>query len=125
MLDGHINAKGKAVGGHDRNSPNVRVIQQWVHPTSGLDVAKIQIFDPTSSSWVSKAIDTTLFPADWSPERTLRETSSAFSRSYFDAALGRWIGVSDSGVEISGYYRNVGSPGPGWSTAFPTKAAPS
>ena len=119
LVDGEINKSGRAVGGHDRSSANIRILEQWVDPDTGFDVARIEVFDPSNGQWVTKAADTTLFPDGWSSSRIVEEVQSAFSNS--STLEGRqWIGRSDSGLEITGYYRNPGSPGPGWSTAYPT-----
>lgn len=121
LLDGEINRRGRAVGGHNRNSANIRILSEWVDPDSGLDTARIEIFDSSSSTWVEKHADTSLFPGDWSAARILQETQSAFGNSS-QAGGNRWIGQSDSGQWITGYYRNQSSMGPGWSTAYPTGA---
>ena len=119
MLDGEINRRNRAVGGHDPNSANIRILRQWVDEDTGLDTARIEVFDADSGQWIEKTSDTTLFPADWTPGQILRETKSAFGNST-NIGGNKWLGQSDSGQWITGYYRNAGSPGPGWSTAYPT-----
>ena len=98
-----------------------RILEQWVHPETGLDTARIEVFNPATGGWVPKKPDTTLFPEDWSATKIVQEAQSAFeNRAQGGGDL--WVGRSDSGLWISGYYRDGGSQDLGWSTAFPTGA---
>lgn len=118
LLDGEINRSGRAVGGHYRYSPNVRIVDQWIHPETGLDMARVEIFSPATGEFVPKSADTTLFPADWTPNQIVEEIESAFQNASLDDR-GAWIGTSGSGVRFGGYHRNGSSLGPGWSTGYP------
>ena len=122
LIDGEINRRGKAVGGHYRHSPNIRIIEEWVDPVTGMDTARIEIFDPETETFIPKNADTTLFPRDWTPDRIIAEVQSAFGNSVGKRG-NQWEGVSASGIRIRGYYRNSSSPGPGWSSAYPIGAS--
>ena len=122
LIDGEINRRGKAVGGHYRHSPNIRIIEEWVDPVTGMDTARIEIFDPETETFIPKDADTTLFPRDWTPDRIIAEVQSAFGNSVGKRG-NQWEGVSASGIRIRGYYRNSSSPGPGWSSAYPIGAS--
>ena len=122
LLHGEIS--NNAVGGHFRHSPNIRIIKESVNPDTGLDIAQIQVFNPRTGRWKTKGSPTTLFPADWTAERVVREMETAYQNSS-TLVLGDksrvWVGYSSSGHKIEGRYIDPSDAALGWATGYPVE----
>ncbi len=109
----------RAVGGHYRRSPNVRVLEETgVADANGVTKGRIAIRGP-DGQWVNKNAETTFFPDHWSRRKTEQEIASAFqnsTRRTTPTGGSYWTGTTSSGVPVTGYYNPAGT---GASTAFP------
>jgi hypothetical protein len=117
ILDGHLNAKGKAVGFHARpdgiDPPNSRMKQQ-IGLKNPQDVyqGKVEIRDPATGNWVAKKGNdgmSTFYPDNMSP----KEIEAAVRHAYADALRkgevelsGEFTGDSGLGFRIEGAARN-------------------
>ena len=117
ILNGHTNAKGKAVGFHSRpdgiDPAGSRMTQQVESPNQhGIYVGKVEVFDATKGQWIPKTSNngtSTFYPDTLSPQ----EIESSIRHAYADAlrqdpsfTSGLWRGRSEHGFEIEGAFRN-------------------
>jgi hypothetical protein len=125
ILDGHLNAKGKAVGFHARpdgiDPPGARMTQQvGLKNPQDVYIGKVEIRDPVTGNWVPKKSNAGL--SSFYPDNmTLKEIDAAIRQAYADALRkgqvepsGEFIGDSGLGFQIEGAARNGNIP-----TAYP------
>ncbi len=119
VFHGEINARGRAVGFHHEGSighSGTARISQIIDPPNALGVyrARVEIFDPSSGTWVVKNAPSTFFPTAWSRSQVLTEIRDAFGSGGI-IRNNYWEGISPSGVRIGGYLDATGN----INTAFP------
>ena len=113
ILNGEINARGLAVGGHSTLGNNVRIdayaAKNPISP-NGVRNVVISVYNPSTGKWVQKVNRfgevqlTTLFPESWSKSRIIVEVDIAYkngTRSLTDPR--KWIGTTPSGIKVEGY----------------------
>jgi len=98
---------GKVTGGHTLISGDVRVTEVVSPPdANGVYTARVEIRTP-DGTWVEKTANggvNTMFPADWDAQRVQAEIDSAWaSQRPHPEDKKKWIGTSNSGIEIEGY----------------------
>jgi len=113
IINGEINAGGRAVGGHSMLGGNVRIdayaAKNPISP-NGVRNVVISVYDPSTGTWIQK-VDrfgepqlTTLFPENWSKSRIIVEVDIAYknrTRSLLDPR--KWEGRTPSGIKVEGY----------------------
>ena len=113
IINGEINARGRAVGGHSMLGGNVRIdayaAKNPISP-NGIRNVVISVYDPSTGTWIQK-VDrfgepqlTTLFPENWSKSRIIVEVDIAYknrTRSLLDPR--KWEGRTPSGIKVEGY----------------------
>ena len=113
IINGEINARGRAVGGHSMLGGNVRIdayaAKNPISP-NGVRNVVISVYDPSTGTWIQK-VDrfgepqlTTLFPESWSKSRIIVEVDIAYknrTRSLLDPR--KWEGTTPSGIKVEGY----------------------
>ena len=113
IINGEINARGRAVGGHSMLGGNVRIdayaAKNPISP-NGVRNVVISVYDPSTGTWIQK-VDrfgepqlTTLFPESRSKSRTIVEVDIAYknrTRSLLDPR--KWEGTTPSGIKVEGY----------------------
>ena len=113
IINGEINAGGRAVGGHSMLGGNVRIdayaAKNPISP-NGIRNVVISVYDPSTGTWIQK-VDrfgepqlTTLFPENWSKSRIIVEVDIAYknrTRSLLDPR--KWEGRTPSGIKVEGY----------------------
>ena len=109
ITEGEINARGKAVGFHDRpggiDPADARMTQQVKAPdANGIYTGKVEIRDPSASSWVAKRANSSFFPDNLSQQQIVEGTLHAFKESGLTGD-GQFTGDSDLGFKIQGWYR--------------------
>ena len=118
IIDGEITKNGKGSAGGHKVGENVRVTRIFkISDKNGVYQAKVEIYNPTKNIWQEKGAKTTMFPDDWSIEKTKWEINGAWNSSDFridvtEKGIG-WEGTSPSGIKIEGYLNNKGN------TAYP------
>ncbi|WP_336184922.1 EndoU domain-containing protein, partial [Fusobacterium polymorphum] len=113
IINGEINARGLAVGGHSTLGNNVRIdayaAKNPISP-NGVRNVVISVYNPSTGKWVQKVNRfgevqlTTLFPESWSRSRIIVEVDIAYkngTRSLTDPR--KWIGTTPSGIKVEGY----------------------
>ena len=84
---------------------------------NGVYQAKVEIYNPTKNIWQEKGAKTTMFPDDWSIDKTKWEINGAWNSIDFnieETKRGiRWEGTSPSGIKMEGFLNNKGN------TAYP------
>ena len=121
-IDGHPNRPMTfGVGGHHPRADNIRIIQRSAPDVNGVTIGQVQIRDPRNGRWLDKRSPThTFFPDAWTKRQTEFEIEQAFDASRpVEGKPDQWIGWTDDGVPISGYYVDATEPALGWTTAFP------
>jgi Bacterial EndoU nuclease len=116
ILEGNLNAKGKAVGFHARpdgiDPPNARMTQQiGLKNPQDVYVGRVEIRDPVTGNWIPKKSNkgtSTLYPDHMTP----KEIEAAVRHAYADAlrsgrvdAEGVFVGNSGLGFKIEGRIR--------------------
>ncbi len=113
IINGEINTRGRAVGGHSMLGGNVRIdayaAKNPISP-NGIRNVVISVYDPSTGTWIQK-VDrfgepqlTTLFPENWSKSRIIVEVDIAYknrTRSLLDPR--KWEGRTPSGIKVEGY----------------------
>ena len=113
IINGEINARGRAVGGHSMLGGNVRIdayaAKNPISP-NGIRNVVISVYDLSTGTWIQK-VDrfgepqlTTLFPENWSKSRIIVEVDIAYknrTRSLLDPR--KWEGRTPSGIKVEGY----------------------
>ena len=113
IINGEINARGRAVGGHSMLGGNVRIdayaAKNPISP-NGVRNVVISVYDPSTGTWIQK-VDrfgepqlTTLFPESWTESRIIVEVDIAYknrTRSLLDPR--KWEGTTPSGIKVEGY----------------------
>ena len=113
IINGEINAGGRAVGGHSMLGGNVRIdayaAKNPISP-NGVRNVVISVYDSSTGTWIQK-VDrfgepqlTTLFPENWSKSRIIVEVDIAYknrTRSLLDPR--KWEGRTPSGIKVEGY----------------------
>ena len=73
----------------------------------------MEVLNPTTNVWKEKGPITTMFPDDWSVDKTKWEINGAWnSRDFFTETTKRgirWEGTSPSGVKIEGFLNKKGT----------------
>ena len=73
----------------------------------------MEVLNPTTNVWKEKGPETTMFPDDWSVDKTKWEINGAWnSRDFFTETTKRgirWEGTSPSGVKIEGFLNKKGT----------------
>ena len=73
----------------------------------------MEVLNPTTNVWKEKGSTTTMFPDDWSVDKTKWEINGAWnSRDFFTETTKRgirWEGTSPSGVKIEGFLNKKGT----------------
>ena len=73
----------------------------------------MEVLNPTTNVWKEKGGKTTMFPDDWSVDKTKWEINSAWNSSdFFTETIKRgirWEGTSPSGVKIEGILNKKGT----------------
>jgi hypothetical protein len=102
---------GKVTGGHTVVNGDVRVTEIVSGPdANGVYEAIVEIQTP-DGSWQTKTAGAsskpqknTMFPKDWDAQRVQAEIESAWaSQRPHPEDKNKWIGTSDSGIQIEGY----------------------
>lgn len=112
ILDGDINAKGKAGGFHHRaggvDSPDARMKQRTEpEDMNGVYKGKVEIRDPDTGNWVEKKADSTFYPDRMSRDQVVQSIENAWdNKTSIDSKSGRFEGPSGEGFDIIGYARN-------------------
>ncbi len=110
ILNGEINARGLAVGGHSTLGNNVRIDAYAAkNPISTNSVRNvvISVYDPSTGKWVQKVNRigevqlTTLFPESWSKNRIIVEVDIAYKNKIVTGRY--WKGTTPSGIKVRGY----------------------
>ena len=113
IINGEINARGLAVGGHSTLGNNVRIDAYAAkNPISsnGVRNVVISVYNPSTGKWVQKVNRfgevqlTTLFPESWSKSRIIVEVDIAYKNGTHSLTDPRkWIGTTPSGIKVEGY----------------------
>ena len=113
IINGEINAGGRAVGGHSMLGGNVRIdayaAKNPISP-NGVRNVVISVYDPSTGTWIQK-VDrfgepqlTTLFPENWSKSRIIVEVDIAYkNRIISQTRRNIWKGTTPSGIKVEGY----------------------
>ena len=110
IINGEINARGLAVGGHSTLGNNVRIDAYAAkNPigTNGVRNVVISVYNPSTGKWVQKADRfgevqlTTLFPESWSRSRIIVEVDIAYNNKIVTGRY--WEGTTPSGIKVRGY----------------------
>ena len=67
------------------------------------------MYNPTKNIWQEKGAKTTMFPNDWSIDKTKWEINGAWNSSDFeiiDPIKNIWQGTSPNGIKIKGFINN-------------------
>ncbi|HEY8400614.1 MAG TPA: EndoU domain-containing protein [Cytophagaceae bacterium] len=119
ILEGEINARGKAVGAHHItavNSGNARIIQVLKKPNKQkVYEVQLEIYDFKKDQWVRKENKSSFFPDDWSREQVKEEIINAFNSKSKIVKGNKWEAISPSGIKIAGYINERGE----ITTAYP------
>ncbi len=110
IINGEINARGRAVGGHSMLGGNVRIdayaAKNPISP-NGIRNVVISVYDPSTGTWIQK-VDrfgepqlTTLFPESWSKSRIIVEVDIAYRNKIVTGRY--WEGTTPSGVKVRGF----------------------
>ncbi|WP_407934440.1 MULTISPECIES: EndoU domain-containing protein [Fusobacterium] len=112
-MNGEINARGLAVGGHSTLGNNVRIDAYAAkNPISsnGVRNVVISVYNPSTGKWVQKVNRfgevqlTTLFPESWSKNRIKVEVDIAYkNRIISQTRRNIWEGITPSGIKVEGY----------------------
>jgi len=113
IINGEINASGKAVGGHSTAGINNNVKIDRLHSVSsnGVRTADISVFDQNTNQWIRKVKrdgikpqKTTLFPESWTESRIKVEVDIAYkNRIISQTRRNIWEGTTPSGIKVEGY----------------------
>ena len=110
IIDGEITKNGKGSAGGHKVGENVRVTGIIEKPDkNGVYQAKVEIYNPTKNIWQEKGAKTTMFPDDWSIDKTKQEINGAWNSSDFeiiDPIKNIWQGTSPNGIKIKGFINN-------------------
>ena len=113
IINGEINAGGRAVGGHSMLGGNVRIdayaAKNPISP-NGVRNVVISVYDPSTGTWIQK-VDrfgepqlTTLFPESWTESRIIVEVDIAYkNRIISQTRRNIWEGTTPSGIKVEGY----------------------
>ncbi|MEJ6455459.1 hemagglutinin repeat-containing protein [Fusobacterium nucleatum] len=110
IINGEINARGLAVGGHSTAGINVRIDAYAAKnpiSTNGVRNVVISVYDPSTGKWVQKVNRfgevqlTTLFPESWSKNRIKVEVDIAYKNKIVTGRY--WEGTTPSGVKVRGF----------------------
>ena len=110
IINGEINAGGRAVGGYSMLGGNVRIdayaAKNPISP-NGVRNVVISVYDPSTGTWIQK-VDrfgepqlTTLFPESWTESRIIVEGDIAYRNKIVTGRY--WEGTTPSGVKVRGY----------------------
>ena len=121
ILDGNLTIRNgikKGSGGHYIRSHNIKIDEiTGKVDVNGVQKGRISVRDPSTNTWVKKSGETTFYPYFWSRRRVQQEIESAFKNSKPHPTKKEvWVGKSDSGLEIEGYYNKPDGTG---ATAWP------
>jgi hypothetical protein len=117
ISDGHLNAKGKAVGFHSRpdaiDPQNSRMVEQVgnISP-EGVYIGRVEIRDPATGQWIPKTSNggqSTFYPDRMSAQDVEAAVRNAYAdalRQNPDMPDGLWRGSSGQGFQIEGVVRN-------------------
>ena len=113
IIDGEITKNRKGSTGGHKVGENVRVTRIFEKPyKNSVYQTKVEIYNPTKNIWQEKGAKTTMFPDDWSIEKTKWEINGAWNSNNFELKETikgiHWEGTSPSGIKIEGYYNNNG-----------------
>ena len=109
ILNGEINARGLAVGGHSTLGNNVRIDAYAAKnpiSTNGVRNVVISVYNPSTGKWVQKVNRfgevqlTTLFPESWK-NRIIVEVDIAYKNKIVTGRY--WKGTTPSGIKVRGY----------------------
>ena len=110
IINGEINARGLAVGGHSTAGVNNNVRIERLHSVSsnGVRTADISVFDQNTNQWRLKVKrdgitpqETTLFPESWTESRIKVEVDIAYKNKIVTGRY--WKGTTPSGIKVRGY----------------------
>ena len=105
---------GRTISGAHKLGKNIQVVKIVEAPDkNGVYVAKVEVLNPTTNVWKEKGPITTMFPNDWSVDKTKWEINGAWNSSDFFTETTkrgiRWEGTSPSGVKIEGFLNKKGT----------------
>ena len=111
IINGEINAGGRAVGGHSMLGGNVRIERLHSVSSNGVRTADISVFDQNTNQWKLKVKrdgitpqETTLFPESWTESRIIVEVDIAYkNRIISQTRRNIWEGTTPSGIKVEGY----------------------
>lgn len=109
IIDGEINARGKAAGGHNSNSTNLRLDRETVNidgSGNGVFEAKVSIRD-ANGHFVAKRTNggkSTFFPEGWDSTRILKEINEALENPVVSSTANNQY-VTPSGIKVT-IFRN-------------------
>ena len=110
IINGEINARGLAVGGHSTLGGNVKIDAYAAKnpiSTNGVRNVVISVYDQSTGKWVQKVNRigevqlTTLFPESWSKSRIIVEVDIAYKNKIVTGRY--WEGTTPSGVKVRGF----------------------
>ena len=105
---------GRTISGAHKLGKNIQVVKIVEAPDkNGVYVAKVEVLNPTTNVWKEKGPITTMFPNDWSVDKTKWEINGAWNSSDFFTETTKngisWKGTSPSGVKIRGFLNKKGT----------------
>lgn len=107
ILEGGFNHKGHFSGFHSRKSQIGVVMTNYPPDIDGLYEAVVAGVRPDGTKVPKNVRKHTMFPDSWSGDRICREILSAYETPSSEMSTnGRWRGVSQSGLRISGHLRD-------------------
>ena len=111
IINGEINAGGRAVGGHSTLGGNVKIEHLHSVSSNGVRTADISVFDQNTNQWKLKVKrdgitpqETTLFPESWTESRIIVEVDIAYKNKIISQTRHNiWEGTTPSGIKVEGY----------------------
>ena len=105
--------RNKVSGAH-KIGERVKVKRIFLEPDEyGVYQGIVEVYKPSTDTWLTKNAKITIFPDAWSIEKTKWEIKGAWNSSNFKIEQTRkgleWKGTSPSGVEIEGFLNNHGT----------------
>ena len=112
IINGEIN-RNKVSGAH-KIGERVKVKKIFLEPDEyGVYQGIVEVYKPSTDTWLTKNAKTTIFPDAWSIEKTKWEINGARNSIDFMTETTkrgiRWEGTSPSGVKIEGFLNKKGT----------------
>ena len=112
IINGEINRNN--VSGAHKIGERVKVKRIFLEPDEyGVYQGIVEVYKPSTDTWLTKDAKTTIFPDAWSIEKTKWEINGAWnSIDFMTETTNRgihWEGTSPSGVKIEGFLNKKGT----------------